>query len=103
MKAFGFFVFLVFLLIVGGAFTSLLLSGDGALLPFLQQTSDPAASAMEVEGWQAEQFFLLAGFIIFNMIGMGATIAFIVWLLSRSVKSVRADGTSAVDTAVAEG
>ena len=82
---------IVILLVVGGGLTTLLSSNDIAdLLPVLRQTSDASASTAEMLPWQAEQLFLLIGFILFNMVGIGATIALIVWLLNRQILVARA-------------
>jgi hypothetical protein len=58
------------------------------------QTRDPEASPFMAADWQAHQFFLLTGFIIFNLVGIGATIALIFWFLSRQVASVKGDGNA---------
>jgi hypothetical protein len=81
---------LVIILVVGGALTTLLASSDMSdLLPVLRQTSDASASTADMLPWQAEQLFLLIGFILFNMIGIGATIALIVWLVNRQIVVAR--------------
>lgn len=82
---------LVIILVAGGALTTVLSSSDLTdLLPVLRQTNDASASTMDVLPWQAEQLFLLIGFILFNMIGIGATIALIVWLLNRQILVAKA-------------
>jgi len=87
-----FLVAAVFLLAAGGFLTSLL--GGNAItdvLPFLQQSSDPEASTLSSEAWQIEQFFLLVGFIVVNMIGIGATIAALMYVLNRGVATAQAE------------
>lgn len=90
-------VIIVGILIVlagGGMLTTQLVSQGsdlGSLMPYLQQTTDPAASPLQAEPWQAEQFILLVGFILFNMVGIGATIALIMWFLDRGVRISRAE------------
>lgn len=83
----------LFVLVAGGALTALLNNGGGleSLLPFLRQTSDPAASPTEAEAWQLEQFIIMIGFILFNLIGIGVTIAGIFWFLNRGVLVSRAE------------
>jgi len=81
-----FLVAALFLLAAGGFLTSLL-SGNAItdVLPFLQQSNDPEASTMIAEAWQTEQFVLMVGFILVNMVGIGATIAALMYLLNRGV------------------
>jgi hypothetical protein len=91
---------LLAVLVVGGGLTLQLVSEGGdvaSLLPYLQQTEDPAASPLYAESWQAEQFFLMVGFILFNLIGIGVTIALIMWLLDRGVRISRAAETEQSD------
>ena len=94
MRTFRIFIGLLVVLVIGGAVT-LLLSDGGSLLPFIQQTSNPGASTSEIEGWQAEQFFLLVGFLVTNMVGIGLTIAALMWFLNRGVKQVEAEAAIA--------
>ena len=95
----------LFILAAGG-FVTAILSGNelSEVLPFLTQTSDPEANPLRAEAWQAEQIFLLIGFILFNMIGIGATIAVIMWLLHRGVREVQAgvEPTETVEAAETE-
>jgi hypothetical protein len=91
---------LLVVLVVGGALTIQLVSSDGdvaSLLPYLQQTDSPEASPLHAEPWQAEQFFLLVGFLLFNLIGIGATIALIMWVLDRQVKIARATASASAE------
>lgn len=92
MKRFGVIVLLLVLLIVGGSLTAQFVTGDGSVLSGVQQTNNPSASTLVAEPWQAEQFVLLAGFLLFNLIGIGATIALIMWYLDRNVRIVKASG-----------
>jgi hypothetical protein len=87
MRRLAIFAGLVLLLVMGGALTSLLInaSGDG-VLPILTQTANPDASPTLVVPWKAEQFFLLIGFLLFNLVGIAGTIALIVWLIDRGVR-----------------
>jgi TRAP-type mannitol/chloroaromatic compound transport system permease small subunit len=73
------FAGLMVLLIIGGGLTAeLISSGGGSPLP-----------------WKAEQFFLLVGFILFNLIGIAATIAIIVWLLDGAIRRNKNKPTNA--------
>jgi len=87
-----FLVAALFLLAAGGFLTALF-SGSTVteILPFLQQSSDPEASTLTGEAWQIEQFFLLVGFIVVNMIGIGATIAAIMYVLNRGITVTQAE------------
>ncbi len=91
MRRLAIVVGIVLVLLVGGGLTSQLLTGGGDSL-VIQQTTMPDASTLSVAPWQAEQLLLLIGFILFNLIGMAATIAVIMWFLHRGVKQVQAEG-----------
>ena len=79
------------ILIVSGAFTLASTGDTSNLIPFIQQSSNPSASTGEVEPWQAEQFFFLVGFLLINLIGMGMTIAGLLWFLSHGIITSRAE------------
>lgn len=81
----------VIILIVSGGLTAQLISqGEGSIIPgVIKQVDSPDASVMIVEGWKAEQLFMLIGFLLFNLVGIGVTIAIIMWFLNREVKSVK--------------
>lgn len=82
---------LLLLLIIGGGLTSQLIANqNGTIVPVLTQTVDPNASPTSMLPWKAEQFFLLIGFIVFNLLGIAATIALVFWFLDRGVKRERA-------------
>ena len=88
-----FLVAAAFLLAAGGFFTSLFSGNELAdILPFLQQTSNREASTLYAESWQTEQLFLMIGFILFNMIGIAATLAVVMWFLNRGVQTAKAEG-----------
>jgi hypothetical protein len=96
VKRIAIFAALIILMIAGGAVTVFYTSqGSAAPIPAgVYQTADPEASVFVAADWQAQQFFLLVGFILFNLIGIGVTIALIMWFLSRQIAVVRAtDGT----------
>ena len=93
----------LFILAASGFITAILSGNELAdVLPFLIQTSDPEANPLRAEPWQAEQIFLLIGFILFNMIGIGATIAVVMWLLHRGVREVHAEEVKMENTEPAE-
>lgn len=95
MKRLAFLVVLVVILLVGGGLTAQLVAMNNASpLPILQQTADPDASVSQVLPWKADQFFLLVGFILFNLIGMAATIAIVMWFLDRGLRKSRAEAVS---------
>lgn len=93
MKNAAIVVIIIFIILAGGGLLTAIAGDAGSiteLLPFLQQTGNPEASVMEAEPWQVEQLFLLIGFLLFNIIGIGLTIAGIMWFLNRQVTIVRA-------------
>jgi hypothetical protein len=53
------------------------------------QCADAACSTFLAEPWEAGQFILLVGFIVFNLIGIGATLALLFWFLNKQVASVK--------------
>ena len=90
MKRLLFFAVLMVILLAGGGLTALLInSGSGTILPILQTVGSPDGSTAVVLPWKAEQFFLLVGFILFNLIGIVATLAIIFWFLDRGVRQAR--------------
>jgi hypothetical protein len=95
---YGFFVFVMLLLIVGGGLTVIANSGETTNqfeMPFvLRQTDDPEGSSLAVVPWKMEQFFLALGFILFNIIGIGLTLMLLVWFLNRQVSKVKAEGSA---------
>ncbi len=88
-------VVIIAILIVGGGLTSLLMSSEGgaSVLPILPQTAQPDASTTTMLPWKAEQFFLLIGFIIFNLVGIAATLALIFWFVDRGLRRNAANTT----------
>jgi len=54
------------------------------------QCADAACSTFLAEPWEAGQFILLVGFIVFNLIGIGATLALVFWFLNKQVATVKA-------------
>ena len=97
MKAFLVVVGLLLILIIGGGLTAMLISNNGGgLLPILTMTTVPDASPVTVLPWKAEQLILLIGFILFNLIGIGVTLAIIFWFVDRGLRRSRVEaGTNA--------
>ncbi len=93
MKNLAILVVIVVVLLIGGGLTAQLASGSFDL-PVLVQTDMPDASTLTVSPWQAEQLVLFIGFIVFNLIGIAATIAVIMWFLHRGVKQSQSTATS---------
>jgi hypothetical protein len=93
VKVLAFIAGAVLVLIIGGGLTVQILAGGGNSL-FIQQTTSPDASTLSAAPWQAEQLVIFIGFILFNLIGMGATIALVIWLLHRGVKQAQATETA---------
>lgn len=86
MRRLAIFAGFMLLLVIGGGLTALLINGAGGVLPFLTQTANPDASRTMVVPWKAEQFFLLVGFLLFNLVGIAGTLAVVVWLIDRGIK-----------------
>lgn len=87
---------LFLLLIIGGGLTAQLIATEGgSLLPILTQTVNPDASPTVLLPWKAEQFFLLVGFVLFNLVGIALTIAVIIWFIDRSIRRSKRAASSA--------
>lgn len=63
-----------------------LTAGVGFGLPLIRQSTDPVASVFMATNDQALLFVGLVGFVLFNIIGAGLTLAFVFWLLNKQVK-----------------
>jgi hypothetical protein len=63
------------------------------------QCADAACSTFLAEPWEAGQFILLVGFILFNLIGIGATLALVFWFLNKQVANVKSDPAAAATEA----
>jgi Na+-transporting methylmalonyl-CoA/oxaloacetate decarboxylase gamma subunit len=84
------FVVILVLIISGGLTAQLTTNRDAAdFFPVLKQVDSPDGSTLAVVPWKAEQMILLVGFVLFNLIGMAATIALVMWLLHRFVKQAK--------------
>ena len=91
MKKYSYLIVFLGLLIAGGFLTALNQAGGiGDFLPFLRTSGDAAASTDVILPWQAEQLFLLIGFIMLNIVGIGATLAGLFWFLNRGVAEAKA-------------
>jgi hypothetical protein len=91
VKRYSYLIIFLGLLIAGGFITTLSQSGGiGNFLPFLRTSGDAAASTDVILPWQAEQLFLLIGFLLINIIGIGGTLAGIFWFLNRGVTEAKA-------------
>lgn len=93
MGRFSLFILVLIILFAGGAFSVLLLDkGSDTLIPAtIKQVEDPQASTFLATPGQAEQLILGTGFILFNLIGIGATIALLMWLGERGVRKAKAE------------
>jgi hypothetical protein len=102
MKRLGVIIGAVLILIIGGGLTAQLVSQNSEdWLPVQRQVADPEGNTLAAEPWEAQQFVLLVGFILFNLIGMGVTIAVVMWLLSRQIKKARTQPTVTTTAPVA--
>jgi hypothetical protein len=48
--------------------------------------------------WKAEQFFLLIGFLIFNLVGIAITLAIVFWLIDRGIRRSRNEAAAGAGT-----
>lgn len=101
MRRLLFLVAALVILIAGGGLTMQLIAGGGDLLPVLEQVNAPDASPTTILPWKAEQFFLMVGFILFNLVGIGATLALLFWLADRGLKRSRAQQRAQTETSSA--
>jgi hypothetical protein len=86
-----FLVVVLFVLIAGGALTAQYTSEGAQTLPLAkEQVSDVEGSVLHATPWQAQQFILLIGFLLVNLVGIALTLAVIMWFLNRQVTRVRA-------------
>jgi len=86
---------LIVLLLIGGGLTMQLLSNNGSLQsPVTTQTIEPNASPTTMVPWKAEQFFLLIGFLLFNLVGIAVTLAVIFWFVDRGLRRSKAEAAS---------
>jgi len=102
VRRYGVLIGLVLLLLIGGGLTALLNSGEGAILPVLQQVEAADASPMTMMPWKANQFVLLIGFIVFNLVGIAVTLAIIFWFIDRGIRKSRAEAAAVPASAAPE-
>ncbi|MCU0480082.1 MAG: hypothetical protein MUE54_02590 [Anaerolineae bacterium] len=90
MRKYAFLIVILLILAGGGILTAVEQAGGfEKIIPYLQQTSNPEASPAYATQWQAEQLVFFVGFLLVNLIGIGGTIAFIMWALDRQVRVAR--------------
>lgn len=88
------FAVILILVISGGLTAQIASNGNQLSIPgIVRQTTDPDASALDMAPWKAEQMFLFVGFVVFNLVGIAATLAALFWFLNRQIKHVSAKGT----------
>lgn len=98
------FVTVILVIVIGGGLTMQLAGGgtESVIPGVYRYTDSPEASVLDVTGWQAQQLFLLVGFLIVNLVGIGLTLALIMWFLDRQVRIVKADAAKRAESAPAE-
>ncbi|PJF28903.1 MAG: hypothetical protein CUN52_11100 [Phototrophicales bacterium] len=103
MRKYAFLVVILIILAGGGMLSAIQQSGGfERIIPYLQQTSNPEASPAHATVWQAEQLVFFIGFVLVNLIGIGGTIAFVMWALDRQVRVARANSGEQSASAEAE-
>lgn len=103
MRKYAFLVVILIVLAGGGMLTAIQQAGGVEnIIPYLQQTSNPEASPAHATVWQAEQLVFFIGFLVVNLVGIGATIAFIMWALDRQVRVARVNAGEQGASAEAE-
>src|SRR5689334_6690373 len=95
VRRFTFFVVLILVLLVGGGLTSLLIASSGQVLPFLTQVNAPDADPTTMLAWKANQFFIFIAFVLFNLVGIAATLGILIWLIDWQLKRSKADAGAA--------
>lgn len=95
MKRFALFILILAILGAGGTLTALMGGGvSPSSIPGAKvQCAETACSVFTPEPWQAGQFVLLVGFILFNLVGIGATLALVFWFLSKQIATVKSIST----------
>ena len=105
MKRLALLIVILAILGAGGTLTALT-GGDwtATSIPGAKvQCADAACSTFLAEPWEAGQFILLVGFILFNLIGIGATLALLFWFLNKQVANVKGSAaTTAPDSGAIE-
>jgi hypothetical protein len=88
-------------LLAGGALTSLLVAGGASMIPILTQVGAPDASPTTMLPWKANQFFILLGFALFNLVGIAVTLAIIFMAVDWGLKQSKKEAANAVTAAPA--
>lgn len=101
MRRFSFLIVLMIVLLAGGGLTSLLIASGSQVLPILTQVGAPDASPTTVLPWKANQFFILVGFVLFNLVGIAATLAVIFVAVDWGLKQSKKEAASAAASAPA--
>ena len=90
MKRALFLIVIVAVLIAGGYLsTAISRQGSQAIPGLLVQTNNPEASVSSVTPEKGAVFFIFTAIALGSVVGMGATIAIIFWLLGRGVNKVK--------------
>ena len=86
----AFVLITVIILLILGGYISQAISQQGAgAVPGLHvQTDNPNASVSQVTAVKGAQFFVFSAIALGSVVGMGATLALIFWLLNREVTKV---------------
>lgn len=101
MKRLIIFGVVILVIIIGGGLTMQIAgSGSESVIPGVYRyTNSPEASVLDVTSWQAQQMFLFIGFVLFNLIGIGLTLALVMWFLDRQVRQVKAEAGQTTEAA----
>ncbi len=83
-------IVIVSVLIFGG-YLSLRISqqGSGTVPGLWVQTNNPEASPMQVTADKGAWFFIFAAIVLGSLVGMGATLALVTWLINRQLEVVK--------------
>jgi hypothetical protein len=80
----------VIVLIIGGYISNAISKQGSGAIPGLQtQTNNPNANVEDVTPVKGAQFFVFSAIMLGSVVGMGATLALIFWLLNRGVVVVK--------------
>lgn len=87
------FIVIIVILIGSGFLTTQLVgrTPDAPPVPGMRvQTTNGAASALVATPEKGTLFLLFAGFVVFNLVGIGATLALISWFLTKQINKAKA-------------
>ncbi|MEP7285847.1 MAG: hypothetical protein ABI947_08775 [Chloroflexota bacterium] len=80
---------IVILLIIGGFISNSISQQGASALPGLKvQTDNPNASTMQVTPEKGAQFLIFAMIVLGSVVGMGVTIALVVWFTNRQLRQI---------------